>query len=123
MMRVRLFGLSTFIAAFAICIALSSGTSAAASKFDGIWSIHMVAKSGSCPESSFPIQVLEGLVSLPLFGATVDGAIRRDGSVKLNISNNVQVVNATGTIAGSTGSGRWRSPTASCNGTWTARKG
>ena len=123
-MKFRSFGPSTLVAAFAICIALSSGTSAAASsKFDGVWSVRMVAKSGSCPESSFPIRVLEGLVSLPLPGATVEGAIRRDGSVKLNISNSIQVVNATGTIVGSTGSGRWRSPTASCDGTWTAQKG
>ena len=121
-MKVRLLRPLTVIAAIASVVALSSEPSAAASKFDGTWFVRMVAKSGSCPESSFPIQVSEGVVSLPGFGAMVNGAVRRNGSVTLSISHAMQSVKATGTVAGSNGSGRWHSPTASCDGTWTARR-
>jgi hypothetical protein len=115
---------SSFALALALGAAILSQPSMAAKPFDGDWSVRITAQRGSCSGYTVPIEVSGGRVSYSgFFDATATGSVRPNGAIKVRFAHEDQVVDASGSVRGQTGSGRWTSPTKGCAGTWTARRG
>ncbi len=109
---------------FAAALSAGTGPSLAAKPFDGEWSVRITAKTGDCSGYTIPIEVTGGRVSYSgFFNAQASGAIRPNGSLNVKFAHEEDIVNASGAVSGSTGSGQWTSPTKGCGGTWTARRG
>jgi len=113
----------------ALCLGLLSGAGlampgAAATSFDGSWSVSIVARSGECrAPATVPIRVTEGRVSYAgAFRARANGAVDESGRLAIRFSHKDRIVAASGSLEGGRGSGRWTSPTEECSGTWTARR-
>jgi hypothetical protein len=104
-----------------VALALSavplSSPSEARLSFDGGWRVEAVADPGRCSDRYVvAIRVAGGRISGAFFGATAAGNVDANGKLNLHID----VVRASGSLATTTGAGRWKSPT--CNGSWTARR-
>lgn len=114
----------TFALAAMLGAAILPNASLAAKPFDGEWSVRIVAQSGECSGYTVPIEVSGGRVSYSgFFNATASGSIKPDGVLRVRFAHEDEVVNASGSVRGVAGSGRWSSPTKGCAGTWTARRG
>lgn len=110
--------------ALALGAAFLPQTSMAARPFDGDWSVRITAQRGRCSGYTVPIEVSGGRVSYSgFFNATATGSVRSNGALSVRFAHEDQVVHASGSVKGRSGSGRWTSPTRGCAGTWTARRG
>ena len=107
------------VAAFSVCAAFAP-PAAAQDGFDGMWSIEIVAEQGDCRPRTVSIEVSDGKVSFAGFGATAEGDVRSNGTVKAALMHGETVVTARGDLDEELGSGRWRS--SDCRGSWTARR-
>ena len=103
------------------------GTAAsAAPATDGRWAVRMVTDSGVCDKSyNYVIAVEEGRVRyIPQDSdpaPSVSGQVSPSGAVNLDIRKGIAQVAATGSLAGSAGSGSWKLGIL-CSGRWTAQK-
>ncbi len=101
---------------------LTTSAPAAASRFDGNWSILIVTENGACEVYRFGVQVINGRVSTTDGGARLSGAIANSGAVNISLSQGQDTARATGKVSGGFGRGRWTSPTRQCSGRWEADK-
>jgi hypothetical protein len=113
------------LAAAALSVLLFSPGSQAHAPFDGHWSVQVVANGRDCAVGYVvPIQVSDGRISFGgLFGAVASGRVGADGYLNVRMAHAADVVNATGHLTNTGGSGRWTSPTLQCRGMWAASKG
>lgn len=90
----------------------------AGSAFDGNWRVMVKADSGKCSDRfAVSLRVANGRVNyVGMMGEQAAGRVTDKGAIRLTISD----VRASGALSVRTGTGRWRS--ASCNGSWVARK-
>src|ERR1700688_259746 len=104
---------------FAFCAstltaAILAGTPAMAqTPYDGLWSVTVVTKSGTCePQTRSTLTITDGKVSAA--GADVTGSIGREGVVKVSIGG----AYANGQLSGNSGSGKWNGASAGipCSG-------
>jgi hypothetical protein len=97
---------------------------AAAAAFDGRWSVTIVPTSGECSaRRTVPIQVSNGRITYDgSFRAQAKGKVSPKGAIDVTFARKGDVANATGSLARSSGRGRWTSPTKDCAGTWSARR-
>src|SRR5215216_3744945 len=114
-MRLNRIGI-TFVAS-----ALLSVTTPALAQtpYDGLWSVTVVTKSGSCePETRSTLTITDGKISAP--GSEVSGSIGREGLVKVSIGG----AYANGQLSGNAGSGKWNGASAGipCSGRWEASR-
>ena len=113
---------------FALTLALGAGSfqpAAAATSFDGSWSVRITAENGDCSARyTIPIEVSGGRIrySGP-FNAKASGAIGANGGLKVSFAHSDDVVSARGSLKGESGYGSWTSPTKNCDGTWAASRG
>jgi hypothetical protein len=94
------------------------GTALAQTPYDGLWSVTVLTKAGSCePSARYPLTIADGRVSGV---ADVSGAIGRDGFVKVSIRR----AYANGQLNGNGGSGKWNGASAgiACSGRWEASR-
>jgi hypothetical protein len=88
------------------------GTALAQTPYDGLWSVTVLTKAGSCePSAHYPLTIADGRVSGV---ADVSGTIGRDGFVKVSIRG----------AYGNGGSGKWNGASAgiACSGRWEASR-
>ena len=116
------------LSSVAFVLALGAGFSfqlaEAASPYDGSWSVALVAENGNCRASTVAIEVADGKVRyVGAFAAVAEGAVRPDGVLSVTFSHKAATISARGSVDETFGFGSWSSPTQSCDGTWTARKG
>ncbi|HEX8662515.1 MAG TPA: hypothetical protein VF744_00625 [Beijerinckiaceae bacterium] len=102
------------------------GTAAQAAPTDGRWAVRMVTDSGVCDKSyDYVIAVEDGRVRyIPQDSdapPSVSGHVSPSGAVNLDIRKGIARVGATGSLAGSAGSGSWKLGIL-CSGRWTAQK-
>ena len=102
------------------------GTAAHAVPADGRWAVRMVTDSGVCDKSyDYVIAVEDGRVrDIPQDSdapPSVSGQVSPSGAVTLDIRKGIARVGATGSLAGSAGSGIWKLGIL-CSGRWTAHK-
>ena len=110
---------AAFIASAFTAAALAAAPAAADSSYDGLWTVTVVTKSGSCePTTSSTLTVSDGKVSAA--GAPVSGSVGREGLVKVSING----AYANGQLSGKTGSGKWNGASAGvpCSGRWEASR-
>jgi len=115
-MRLNRIGSLLIASAFA---ASASVSAFAQQPFDGVWSVTIVTKNGSCePTASSTLTVTDGKISAA--GAEVSGSIGREGLVRVSING----AYANGQLNGNTGSGKWNGASAGipCSGRWEASR-
>jgi type 1 fimbria pilin len=105
--------LLTAAAAFAAVPAIAQ------TPYDGLWSVTVVTKTGTCePSTRSTLTVADGKVSAA--GADVSGSIGREGLVRVSIHG----AYANGQLSGNVGSGKWNGASAGvpCSGRWEASR-
>lgn len=103
----------------AITLSASVAPVLAQTPYDGLWSVTVVTKSGSCePETRSTLTITDGKVSAA--GADVTGSIGREGAVKVSIGG----AYANGQLNGNAGSGKWNGASGGipCSGRWEASR-
>jgi hypothetical protein len=104
---------------FASVLALAAAPAVAQTPYDGLWSVTVVTKTGSCePSARYPLTIADGKVSAP--GADVSGSIGREGLVRVSIGG----AYANGQLNGNVGWGKWNGASAGipCSGRWEASR-
>lgn len=99
--------------------AVASVPAMAQTPYDGLWSVTVVTKSGSCePQTRSTLTITDGKVSAA--GADVTGSIGREGVVRVSIGG----AYANGQLSGNSGSGKWNGASAGipCSGRWEASR-
>jgi type 1 fimbria pilin len=106
--------------AFALtAAALAAAPALAQTPYDGLWSVTIVTKTGTCePSASSTMTVTDGKVSAA--GEDVTGSIGREGLVRVSIHG----AYANGQLSGNAGSGKWNGASAGipCSGHWEASR-
>jgi hypothetical protein len=104
---------------FAAAVAVTAAPAFAQTPYDGLWSVTIVTKTGSCEASArYPLTVTDGKVSAA--GADVSGSVGREGNVRVSISG----AHANGQLSGNSGSGKWNGASGGipCSGRWEASR-
>jgi type 1 fimbria pilin len=115
-MRLNRIGTVFFVLAVS---AASAAPAMAQTPYDGLWSVTIVTKTGSCePSARSTLTVADGKISAA--GADVSGSIGREGIVRVSING----AYANGQLSGNTGSGKWNGASAGipCSGRWEASR-
>src|SRR4029079_11309810 len=113
-MRVNRIGTALFVSAISL-----SAPAMAETPCDGLWSVTVVTKSGSCePETRSTLTITDGKISAA--GSDVSGSIGRGGLVNVSIGG----AYANGQLNGNAGSGKWNGASGGipCSGRWEASR-
>ena len=103
----------------ASALTVSAAPAMAQTPYDGLWSVTIVTKTGSCePSARSTLTVADGKISAA--GADVSGSIGREGVVRVSING----AYANGHLNGNAGSGKWNGASAGipCSGHWEASR-
>jgi len=85
--------------------------------YDGTWTIAWTGGSGCIiTQGSYSIRIEGGRINKSGSSLSASGAVRWNGNPPRGVAQ------FSGTLRGSSGSGRHENPTVGCNGTWTARR-
>src|SRR3712207_6556938 len=102
---------------------MSGSALADPAKFDGVWSVLLVADSGLCGSgSSQTLTVQNGSGRAGGSGVSVSGQVGPSGSVSLALQKSGVQGSASGKLSGASGSGSWSVSSLGCSGHWTARR-
>lgn len=103
----------------ALLAATSFATAAAATTFDGEWSVHIASSSSTCGNGqTVSIGINNGQVSSSMVQAS--GRVAEAGSISVTLVSGVKRANGVGHLSATSGSGTWHGPM--CSGTWTASR-
>ena len=92
-------------------------------KYDGSWSVQMVASAGMCGSGvSQTLTVQDSRVRAGNSGVSVSGQVGASGSVSLALQKGPAQGTASGKLTGASGSGTWTVSTLGCSGSWTAQR-
>ena len=109
--------------AFTTGVILSGSVLADPAKFDGTWSVSLVADGGLCGSgTSSTLMVQNGSVRAGGSGVSVSGQVGPSGSVSLALQKSGVQGTASGKLSGSSGSGSWSVASLGCSGRWTAQR-
>ena len=118
-MRHNRIGFAVLACTLAAAAAVASVPAMAQTPYDGLWSVTVVTKSGTCePQTRSTLTITDGKVSAA--GADVTGSIGREGVVRVSIGG----AYANGQLSGNSGSGKWNGASAGipCSGRWEASR-
>ena len=102
---------------------LSGSAFAEPAKFDGVWSVSLVADGGLCGSgASSTLMVQNGSVRAGGSGVSVSGQVGPSGSVSLALQKSGIQGTASGKLSGASGSGSWSVSSLGCSGRWTAQR-
>jgi hypothetical protein len=104
--------------------ASSAPISAAKHSFDGNWSVLIVTERGTCDRAyRYPVRINGGSVGYAGQASfNVTGRVGAGGAVTVTVSRGDQSASGSGTLSSSDGSGRWRTASGECSGSWTAER-
>jgi hypothetical protein len=110
-------------ALLAACLA-APGAARADAAFDGDWSVEVVTTKGGCQGVfRFPLRVTGGsIIYSGAASTTARGGIDPRGRVNAQFRNGNDVLDASGHVTQTAGSGSWHSPSRECAGSWTAAR-
>ena len=109
--------------AFTTDVILSGSALADPAKFDGTWSVSLVANGGLCGSgASSTLSVQNGSVRAGGSGVSVSGQVGPSGSVSLALQKSGVQGTASGKLSGASGSGSWSVSPLGCSGRWTAQR-
>jgi hypothetical protein len=118
-MRFHRIGTAFLSTALAAAATLAAAPATAQTPYDGLWSVTIVTKTGSCePSARSTLTVADGKISGA--GTDVSGSIGREGVVRVSING----AYANGHLSGNAGSGKWNGASAGipCSGHWQASR-
>lgn len=103
-------------------LAISAASTAAAPRYDGMWSVSIVTEKGDCDRGyRYPIRIANGMLtnggSDPF---TISGRVSPSGAVTVTVSHGDKSATGSGRLAGNSGEGFWKGGT--CSGSWTAER-
>ena len=109
--------------AFTTGLILSGSAFADPAKFDGTWSVSLVADGGLCGSgTSSTLMVQNRSVRAGGAGVSVLGQVGPSGSVNLALQKSGVQGSASGKLSGASGSGSWAVSSLGCSGRWTAQR-
>ena len=109
--------------AFSTGVILSSAAMSEPAKFDGIWSVQLVADAGLCgSQTGQTLTIQDGRVRAGGSGVSVSGQVGRGGLVSLAMQKGPAQGSASGKLSGTSGAGSWAVSTMGCSGRWTAQR-
>src|SRR3954451_1432637 len=109
--------------AFTTGVVLSGSVLADPAKFDGTWSVSLVANGGLCGSgASSTLTVQNGSVRASGAGVSMSGRVGSSGSVSLALQKGGVQGAASGKLSGSSGSGSLAVSSLGCSGRWTAQR-
>ena len=104
-------------------VILSGSALAEPAKFEGTWSVSLVANGGLCGSgTSSTLMVQNGSVRAGGSGVSVSGQVGPSGSVSLALQKSGVQGTASGKLSGASGSGSWTVSSFGCSGRWTAQR-
>jgi hypothetical protein len=106
-----------------VVTAATVGSAAAATSYDGRWSLSIVTQRGACETYNFPVNIANGHVTFPGLNKA-SGHVNAKGGVRVFVSAMGKSASGSGTLSQGAGSGRWtgRSGNDRCSGNWTAQR-
>ena len=109
-------------ALIAAAASVTSTTSFAIPRYDGLWSVLVMTKQGDCdPGYRYPIRIANGkLVNAGGNAFTISGNVGDTGAITVTLSAGGKSATGSGHLAGNTGGGSWSG--GSCSGSWTAER-
>ena len=102
----------------------SAPMSAAKPSFDGNWSVLIVTERGTCDRAyRYPVKIQNGAVGYAGTASfTVSGKVGDKGAVTVTVARGSQSATGQGHLSLTDGSGRWRTASGECSGSWTAER-
>lgn len=104
--------------------AIPAATQAAG--YDGVWSVLVITEKGQCDRGyRYPVKISGGRVghaNPENSSFNIAGRVGAGGAINVTISRGEQSANGSGRMGASTGSGKWRTATGECSGSWTAER-
>jgi spore coat protein U-like protein len=101
--------------------ALLAMPAAAATTFDGQWSVQIASSNSSCTNgASVSIGINNGQVASNTASVSASGRVAEAGTISVTLSSGIKRAVGYGRLNGSSGSGTWRA--VACSGTWTAQR-
>jgi hypothetical protein len=97
---------------------------AAATPYDGSWSLSIVTERGACDRTyHFQVQVTNGVVSHPNL-VKLRGRVSSRGQARVSVSVMDKYASGSGKLSKTSGRGRWTGHSGSdrCSGHWTAQR-
>lgn len=106
-----------------VATASTVSVAAAATAYDGRWSLSIVTQRGACDTYNFPVNITNGAVTFPGL-VKASGRVAAGGAVRVNVAAGDKSASGFGKLTQGSGSGRWtgKSGDAKCSGTWTAQR-
>ena len=106
-----------------VATASTVSVAAAATAYDGRWSLSIVTQRGACDTYNFPVNITNGAVTFPGL-VRASGRVVAGGAVRVNVAAGDKSASGFGKLSHGSGSGRWtgKSGDAKCSGTWTAQR-
>jgi hypothetical protein len=106
-----------------VTVASTAGFAAAATPYDGRWSLSIVTEHGACETYNFPVDITNGNVTFPGL-VRAKGRVSAGGGVRVYVAVTGKSASGSGTLSQGSGRGRWtgKSGEARCSGTWTAQR-
>jgi hypothetical protein len=101
---------------------LSGSALADSAKFDGTWSVQLVAGAGLCGSASSQFLTIRNGRVRAGGSVSVSGQVGPSGFVSLALQRSGIQGSASGTLLGASGSGSWSVSSLGCSGSWTARR-
>ncbi len=102
---------------------LSGAALADPDKFDGTWSVQLVASAGLCGSGAHQmLTVQDGRVRAGGSGVSVSGEVGPSGTVTLALQKGPAQGTASGKLSGASGAGTWTVAALGCSGSWTAQR-
>ncbi len=95
-----------------------AGPAVAQSRYDGLWRVTVVTKTGSCDASkTASVTVTDGVIQ---GDGDISGKVNKDGLVRASLGQ----VYAQGHLDGNAGSGKWSASSSGvpCSGSWVASR-
>jgi hypothetical protein len=116
-----------FVGAFAVLLATlasipSNARSVARSSFDGSWSVAIYTTRGDCGSVRAALRIYGGRVYAEDSSYQATGAVSSGGAIRVTVASGGQAASGSGRLSRNSGSGRWRTASGQCFGTWAAER-
>jgi hypothetical protein len=94
---------------------------AAASSFDGQWSVRITSSNSVCGDgATVSIGISDGQIASTNAAVSASGRVADAGQISVTLISGIKRAMGYGRLDATSGSGTWRGPM--CSGTWTAQR-
>jgi outer membrane usher protein FimD/PapC len=107
--------------AILVLAAMPIAKPAAASTFDGQWSVQIASSNSACGNgATVSIGISQGQIASTNTAVSASGRVADAGNINVSLTSGIKHATGFGHLSGTSGSGTWRGPI--CSGTWTAQR-